>query len=77
MIKNNRLTIESEVCDMITLTFCESCGEDDCRDFCSPEGEETNCEECPVQKSFERLHEYELIGTVEEFAELVKVRTKK
>jgi len=69
------LTKQSEVFDGVTLkAFCETCGEDDCRDFCCDHAEEPNCKECPVQKSFEKLHEYEVIGSPAEYRELMKAK---
>lgn len=71
-----RLTTQSEVFDGVTLkAFCESCGEDDCRAFCTNEGEETQCDICPVQKAFERLAQYEESGlSPDEVSDLAKVK---
>ncbi|HZK52975.1 MAG TPA: hypothetical protein VFC84_02040 [Desulfosporosinus sp.] len=78
MNRVERLTTQSEVFDGVTLKeFCESCGESDCREFCSSEDENPQCDICPVQRAFDRLATYEDIGSPDEFAKFFKDKAER
>jgi len=58
----NRLTTMSAITETPTLkALCESCGESGCGEFCESH-QDNYCKGCPVQKSFQRLSDYEDSG---------------
>lgn len=48
----------------------KACGNDFCKETCAEHDEETSCNNCPIQKAFEKLAEYE---DLEEQGRLLKL----
>lgn len=44
---------------VLGFTQLKDCGNDLCKETCAEHNEEKNCANCPIQKAFEKLAEYE------------------
>lgn len=59
---------------VLGFTQLKDCGNDFCKETCAEHDEEKSCDNCPIQKAFEKLAEYE---ELEEQGKLLKLSTAK
>lgn len=45
--------------NVLGFTQLKACGNDFCKEICAEHDEEKDCNNCPIQKAFEKLAEYE------------------
>ncbi len=55
---------------VLGFTQLKDCGNDFCKETCAEHDEEKSCNNCPIQKAFEKLAEYE---DLEEKGKLLKL----
>lgn len=55
---------------VLEFTQLKACGNDFCKETCAEHDEEKDCNNCPIQKAFEKLAEYE---DLEEQGKLLKL----